>query len=303
MIRNNSNNDEFFCLENDLISCTVIPSFGAKIISLFDKSSGREWLVPCMRKIEQVEFDAHFTEQSMGGWDEMLPTIDSCIWKGNSLPDHGETWQVPWKCSIKGNSIRTTLQCTIFPFRFSRTISFFSDDTFLLTYDLINEGHEELPWLWAAHPQFYMNLNTRIIFPKEITQMVNVIDNDPVFGSAGTIVDYPSGKDGNSHNLDVVHISGSPSCRKFYCLPETHIAQAGLVDNENNCSLLFRWDSDVIPYCGLWVDEGAYHSKPVAAIEPSSAYYDSLPIAEKNKRLPFLSPSESVSWNLYLQMT
>ena len=174
---------EAFILENKNISCTVIPSPGAKIVSLFDKRCSREWLVPPMRPVMEAGYESKFTDGSMGGWDEMLPTIDLCEWKGIQLPDHGEVWQVPWECSTDNDSLQTAVHCRYFPFIFSRNISLFSDDTFIFSYTLTNVGEKSYPWLWAAHPQFSVNLQTKICFPEDVKQLVNVINGDPVFGA------------------------------------------------------------------------------------------------------------------------
>ena len=289
---------EAFILENKNISCTVIPSPGAKIVSLFDNRYSREWLVPPMRPVMEAGYESKFTDGSMGGWDEMLPTIDLCEWKGIQLPDHGEVWQVPWECSTDNDSLQTAVHCRYFPFIFSRNISLFSDDTFIFSYTLTNVGEKSYPWLWAAHPQFSVNLQTKICFPEDVKQLVNVINGDPVFGAEGNVVNFPYGNGKEELHLDHIGLSDLGACRKHYCLPGCIISKAGLTDQSSCCSLWLEWDHGVIPYCGLWVDEGAYHHKPVAAIEPSSGYYDSLKKAYDNHRLPYLDPKKSVNWNL-----
>ena len=133
--------------------------------------------------------------------------------------------------------------------------------------------------------------------------MVNVIEGDPVLGPAGTVVEFPASSGDGPCSLDTVRPSSSRTCRKLYCPAECSIDHAGLIDSFSQCSLQLQWDKEIIPYCGLWVDEGAYHVDPVAAIEPTSAYYDSLKTAAKQRRLPFLDPQKTVCWKVYLSLS
>lgn len=297
--------NEAFCLENENISCTVIPTAGAKIVSLLDKRSRREWLVAPMHPVQAEELFSNFTEKAMGGWDEMLPTVDACSWEGINLPDHGELWQVPWSFELSEDAISTWVRCVCFPFSFSRKISLVSDDSFLFEYQLKNEGEQQMPWIWAAHPQFAMNADTRFVLPEDVKQLVNIVIDDPVFGPAGTIVDFPvcDSLKGGLRRVDTVGPASLKSCRKFYCQPDRGIDHAGFVDEKAKSSLQLHWDADIIPYCGLWVDEGAFHAHPVAAIEPISGYYDNLTIASKNQRLPYLAPGETIAWTLSVRLS
>ena len=61
----------------------TIPSLGAKLVSLLDRRSGREWLVTAAdRPLQPVPYGALFHEQDMSGWDEMFPTIVACAYPG-----------------------------------------------------------------------------------------------------------------------------------------------------------------------------------------------------------------------------
>ena len=90
-------------LENETIRTVVVPTMGAKIVSLLDKRTGTEWLAgPGERPFRPSAYGATFDQQDMSGWDEMFPTITACpypapgAYTGAPLPDHGEVWAVPW---------------------------------------------------------------------------------------------------------------------------------------------------------------------------------------------------------------
>ena len=90
-------------LENEILRTIVVPELGAKLVSLLDKRSQREWLVdPGERPFQKVAYGAPFEKQDMSGWDDMFPTISACEYPGPgekhgvALPDHGEVWSLPW---------------------------------------------------------------------------------------------------------------------------------------------------------------------------------------------------------------
>ena len=90
-------------LDTPVLRLVTVPGMGAKIVSLYDKRHGREWLVPPTERLfGPVPYGVQFDAQDMSGWDEMFPTIDACAYPlpgayaGAALPDHGEVWPLPW---------------------------------------------------------------------------------------------------------------------------------------------------------------------------------------------------------------
>ena len=86
-------------MENDFLKVVLIPSHGAKLVSLFNKRSKHEWLVqPDGDLPKRIPSRANFHNYSMFGWDEMFPTVLSCPYPipgkfyKKELPDHGEVW-------------------------------------------------------------------------------------------------------------------------------------------------------------------------------------------------------------------
>ena len=86
-------------LNNNEIELAVVPELGAKIISLKNLRTGREWLWHPSEGLKlftnQVRDD--FSISPLVGIDECFPTIEPCSWQGRELPDHGEIWSVPWQ--------------------------------------------------------------------------------------------------------------------------------------------------------------------------------------------------------------
>jgi len=291
-------------LEGESLRVIIVPDLGAKIVSLYDQLHGREWLVPSIREVKQTIYGAVFTDQDMSGWDEMLPTIIACEWDGAQLPDHGEVWSIPWKLESMESCLTLSVEGISFPYHFVRSALLVAPDTLELRYSLTNTGQKELPYMWTAHPQFLVDEHTRIIFPTEVTQVVNVIDDDPVWGKAGELVSWPEAISGTGQvwQLDRVRSVENHTCRKIYTLPQQSVSWAALVDEHLGCQLRLEWSSDFAPYLGLWIDEGTYNTAPVAALEPSNGYYDSLERAVQNQMIPWLKPGQEVIWAMQVKL-
>jgi galactose mutarotase-like enzyme len=294
-----------FTLESHITSVVIVPDLGAKIVSLYDKVHQREWLAPPMRPLKQTVYGADFVSQDMSGWDEMLPTIDACDWQGSHLPDHGEVWSVPWQLESAEEALIFSVTGRAMPYRFTRSAKLVDPGCLELRYTLTNIGKSAFPYLWAAHPQFLADAHTRILFPPEVRQVVNVIANDPLWGEAGAAWSWPQAvcADGQLWRLDRVRSVENHACRKFYLPPDEPVAWAALLDERLGCQIQLEWSPRDTPYLGLWVDEGMYNAVPVAALEPSNAYYDSLERAVKNDRVSVLQADQTASWTLRIGMS
>jgi hypothetical protein len=190
------------------------------------------------------------------------------------------------------------------PYCFTRSAALIAPNCLELRYILTNTGQTAFPYLWAAHPQFAADAHTRILLPPEVARVVNVIDEDPVWGRAGESCDWPEAvsADGQTWHLDRVRPAEKRACRKFYVPREQPVGWAALVNERLGCQLRLDWSPSAAPYLGLWVDEGMYNSAPVAALEPSNGYYDSLERAVDNHKVSVLDSGKDAAWTLRVNL-
>ena len=296
-----------FALESLSMRAVIVPELGAKIVSLIDKTQMHEWLIPPQRPLKRVQYGADFEKQDMSGWDEMFPTIVACDYPGSGnkhgvpLPDHGEVWTLPWEVErASSGKLILSVDGPVLPYHLTRTMQWTEPTSLQLSYQLVNLGQEPMPYLWAAHPQFVCNPGTAVIFPPQVKAVCNSLPESWGWGSEETRFDWPEALASNGRRMRIDRI-GLPAlhlARKFFVLPEVRVGWAGLVRRSSNDWLCMDWDSDRVPYLGLWVDEGAISSESVAAPEPMTGFYDSLAAAWDKKRVAVVDPGASQSWRL-----
>ncbi len=299
-------------LETPALRVITVPAKGAKIVSIFDRISGREWLLPPKNgQFRPPVYGAPFIEQDMSGWDEMFPTIDRCVYPvagayfDADLPDHGEVWALAWQ--VDESRSTTTIHLSVWghtlPYVLSRAIHFVDERTLRLSYEVVNAGSEPLSALWAAHPQFAADEATRIVLPAEVTQVISVQATGelPLIGQR---LDWAAATTptGVRLQLDRVRPASAQAHRKLYLPPDQPTAWASLQQGADGAWLRLSWDTRAIPYLGIWVDEGNYNPAPTAALEPSTGYYDSLARAWQNQRVMSLLPGVPRQWWVELEL-
>src|SRR6267378_1404797 len=138
---------EVLVLSNQWVELAVVPELGARVISLKDLRTGREWLWHPTRERTLFRNGAgdNFESSPLVGVDECLPTIAPCSWQGRDLPDHGEVWAAAWALDFEAwerGVLRTTVSLRISPLDFERTIEL-QENEVRLSYQLKNRSAAE----------------------------------------------------------------------------------------------------------------------------------------------------------------
>jgi hypothetical protein len=275
------------------IAIAVDAARGGRLRSLVG-ADGREWLaqspqLPAPPVETNPGFDSrgqqrHFTDD-LAGWDECAPTIDPCTVDGRHLPDHGDLWSVAWNVvehtdhrlamSARGESLGYDLTRTIELRAAGMTIEYRA------TSDL-----GDLPFLWAAHPQFRASETTRVELDAGIDRVVDVLAAE----------DAPLDWSADLATAGTLEPGGS---RKLYVDPGQRPTSATLV-HDDGASLVLRFSG--CDYLGLWFDRAAYSSETVIALEPSTAYRDSLAWAIDNGTAARIPADGALRWRLDLSL-
>lgn len=268
---------DVYCLQTEQLEVQVVPELGAKIISLRNRRTGREWLWhPARgRRLFRNRLGDDFSQSPLVGVDECLPTIASCAAWGRILPDHGEIWSGQWKIDEAGwalGVLRTLIELPVSPLVFERTLEI-SEAELRLDYRLQNRSPQDVPFLWAMHPLLQVKRGDQLQLPPSTRALVRGEDwLDALDGAV------PAG-----------------GCAKAFAHPVREGVAA--IENVHDAERLeLRWDPKQNNTLGLWLTRGGWHGHHHLAIEPTNGAPDALDVAAANNRCGIIPAGGVKSW-------
>ena len=274
---------EVYVLNNEEIELAVVPELGAKIISLKNLRTGREWMwhPPGGPKLFANRPGDDFSRSPLVGADECLPTVAPCVWQGRDLPDHGEVWCESWEvdsAAWAGGQLKTSVRLKISPFEFERTVGLHEDEIHL-GYRLNNLSAQGEAFLWAFHPLLSSQAGDQLELPASTRALLN---------GAGWVDAAP---------LTIPENNSA----KVFAQPVTE-GLAGIRNRLTGDRLEFVWNPMENDTLGLWLTRGGWHGHHHFAIEPANGDNDTLALAAGRNRCGIVPASDSVSWQIRLRV-
>jgi hypothetical protein len=270
-------------LASDAVELAVVPELGARIISLKDRRTGRDWL---WHPNDQLRLfrnppGADFATSPLAGVDECVPTIAPCSWQGQVLSDHGEAWNQAWQVSADNDSatsLTTSIQLEHSSLCFQRTIELV-DTQVRFIYHLTNLSATAIPFVWSLHPLLRLRPGDELELPASTRKLLKGHDWIDSLATAS-----PAG-----------------GCSKIFAHPVRE-GWAAIVNPPQRDRLRFEWNPAENPALGLWLTRGGWHDHHHFAIEPTNATDDSLAVAAGRNECGQLADHGSASWQLSLHV-
>jgi galactose mutarotase-like enzyme len=291
-------------LENDAVRLACEPDVGARITSLVDRRTGRDWLVagtlPGTADAWAAE-GAIFGGAEAFGWDECLPTVapspDPLNAAEPALRDHGDQWGRPADVGATDERLVATWTRSRWPLRFSRTITL-AGAAVVCEYELETRGSRALPILWSMHPLLALEPGSRIVAEPGGDARVTHQEGFPLAPGLETVA-WPGG----AAALDVVRGADAQCAAKLYLDARslTRVAARATDGSE----LQFAWDRAFAPTLGIWLDFGGWppgESRHQVAIEPTTSADDDLASAIAAGRARILEPGTPQRWKVRLEL-
>jgi len=274
---------EVYVLQNESLEISLIPELGAKIISLVNRRSGREWM-SCPAgglKLFRNRPGDDFASSTLVGWDECLPTIAPCIHNGRALPDHGEVWSMPWAIdqeAINQCRLKTSVALVVSPFRFERCIVLRGNEIHL-HYRLENLGNEPERFLWAMHPLVP-------IYPGDTLELT--AESRDLLGTPSWL-----------STLDIGAME--PACVKTYAGPVLE-GRAAIKNLQSGDRMRFLWDTKLNNTLGVWLTRGGWNGHHHQALEPSNGWPDALTDASARNTCGLIQPYAQLDWQVIIEI-
>jgi hypothetical protein len=268
-------------LASDRLRLSVDPTFGARVTSLRDLQTNREWLVP-----GACEGGDIYGGPQARGWDECFPTVAPCEdadW--GALRDHGLLWGRPWEVTSLGNRLEAA--CNEDRFQFQRSLTLHAA-TLRADYKVENRSSAPFAWMWSQHVLLAAREGERIA----VGPASNWTDGT---GPVSWPID-------EGHDLTRVKGAEAAYARKLYAKVGPD-ASAALVGPSGGLS--FGWSGTELPFLGLWIDWGGWpKDDPVhqLALEPTTAPAHGLDGARANGTARHLPSGASATWTVTLTL-
>ncbi len=294
-------------LENNQIRCTILPAYGGKMTSLFDKQAGYEWLYQSKGvQLEIPPYGADYAAFDSSGFDEIFPGIDQGPHPNELkvIPDHGEVWTLPWNVKERTYGFDLEVKSPIFPYSLLKQIHL-KPDGIELNYEALNESDEEFPFIWTAHSLLNVNQATSIALPKDLCEVMTVEHGSKHLGEWGTIHPYPlTTSKSTKQPIDLSRFVPleTDSKEKFYFTDRLKEGWCQVVQEDISRTLTYRYPPEKVPYLGIWKTEGGYRGEHNFALEPCTGVYDDVYVANKMDKVSKIPAKGSYTWTFTMEI-
>ena len=294
-------------LENERLRA-VITIRGSKMVSLFDKKSGREFLLQSSGdELRQGGYDSDYNAADVCGFDEMFPAIDACCyeggpWNGVRIPDHGEVWGLDWDCDSRDGALEASVYGVRFPYKLSKRIYFKETNILRIDYSLQNLSAFEMDFIWAAHAMFALDDDSVLLLPDSRAKAVLTYSYNSRMGSYGDSFPLDSRyKAYGQGGLSVVN-PGEVYMDKYYIKDKLPSGSCGIAYPSGGLACMLSFPVQTVPYLGVLLGNGL-HIGNCAIVEPCTGAFDRPDRAKAFGRNSVLKAKGDLKWYLEFRTT
>jgi galactose mutarotase-like enzyme len=288
-------------IASEVMEVSVLPDYGARVVGLRDRRTGRDWLAPGAPSPQTGEGAVYRGAEAVG-WDECFPTVSpwdgtQTLWR-RPLRDHGDLWGRPWSVDEASRTVLATSFAGDL-FRFSRTLSV-DGPTLTAAYRLDNRAADDMPYLWALHGLLAVTPADRIVLPAVDSATATYLQSGSHVLDANS-VSWPETNGVLPFPLDAVQGPATGFAGKLYA--EVPASASAAIGHDGQW-LRIGWDASITTL-GIWLNYGGWPAGPGShhiAIEPTTAPADHLGDALDAGRAAWLKPGASASWTITLTL-
>ncbi len=287
-------------LENDVLRVTILPEKGGKLSSILYKPTQSELLFQNPKnRFEAAEWGSDFSKFEACGFDDAFPNVDKEIFVYRGIeynyPDHGEIWTAQFESWMEEDACALSWESRRYRYRYCKKVRI-ENHTVKIDYRIDNQTDQPLPCIWTMHCLMKMTPEMRFYFPEGTSRVENVFDN-PYLGSEGRTLDYP--EDRTAGRVLCLDRPPKEGAVKYYAAGRVSEGNCGMYYPEWGLRVRISFPADILPYLGLWITAGGYRGDYNCAMEPCSAYYDSVRKAKsKMGEVPSIAAGGSMQFEI-----
>jgi len=298
-------------IDNGDLRAVVVPELGAKVLSLVDLRTGREWMARSDRPLRRREYGGRYDAYDYSGWDECFPGIGECFypeapWRGVLVPDHGELWTLPWRTEVADGVLRQSVHGVHFPYRFERRIDFNAGPRLAIAYVVENYAPFPFKTFWSAHPMLAVTPTSRFLIPEGLRVRVEVSKH----GWLGPYLaehPWPLTRDAGGREVDlrVVGSAAQDHVDKLFSTRATE-GWGAIYDEANGDFFALTFPPEDVPFIGVCAIRGRWptddDSTLIGLIEPCTGWPDRLDVAIDRGEHVVLPPGGRLAWTMAVEL-
>ncbi|WP_018616920.1 DUF5107 domain-containing protein [Segetibacter koreensis] len=280
---------EILTTENDQLFCSIAPSLGGKITSLYNKSIDREFLWTnenLSLKIHSLgaDYDSNF----FGAIDELIPndipeTVDSITY-----PDHGELWTTVLQSKVEDEKITVFGRLPLSGLFYSKTVYLDSNKPILyLDYKIRNESDVKRNFLWKLHAALKIKPGDKLETGAKNGKVV-----DPEYSRFTQFDEFAWPL---IENKDASIIPAKSNTMDFFYLYGMPKGEMQLLSNDEKYLFSYSYDLKVFPYQWYFASYGGFFDHYTAILEPCTNMPISVNDALAKHQSAVLEPGEELT--------
>jgi hypothetical protein len=283
------NGIEHLVLDSNHLQLTIVPALGGKILSIFNRPLGREFLwtnkdLSVKVHLPGADYDSNF----IGGIDELIPndipeTIDSVTY-----PDHGELWTTALEYEIKDDQITVQGNLPLSGLHYKKSIRLDPRSPIVhLEYQIRNESETRRNFLWKLHAALNIEAGDSLISDAVHGKVV-----DPAYSrfTNSSEFKWPVLEKTNASLIPVKNNS-----MDFFYLYDIKSPQMHLLTNDQQCLFGYLYDKKIFPYQWYFASYGGFLDHYTAILEPCTSMPISVNEAKELKQCTVLEPGQELN--------
>ncbi len=286
-------------VDSGSVRALFLPDNGSRFISLIDQKNGREWMASeSGEHYKPIWEETSYIEGDVCGMDDMFPTIDPEIAPvkegvrvGVEYNDHGEVARHPFAWRIEGDKAIMSFTSSRLAYRYEKTCYAGENGEIVFDYHIENLSDDPFPFLWAGHCMLAHEEGGEVLLPYAPGAKGEIcFDEDGEYGVRGTQLTV------NGDMLRSRTFTPEGNAYKFYYLDPT--PEGWIKYRVGDRAFVMEYDKELIPYVGVWMNNGKFKGFPCATPEPCTVAFDKVSEGEKRGMRSVIPPRGSFDFTL-----
>ena len=295
MIKKTSYKDRpAIAVESKRLRLTVLPEDGAKIASLVIPDGEKELLsTKGGEQYKRLTYDGSYVGSECSAFDDMFPTIDPYTpsngeYRGITYPDHGECCRIPYEAEITEGGIRLTARSRSFSVLYEKSIFPSADGGIDVNYSIKNLSDAPFECIYAGH--IMLQGEDGMILKTPFAKDAPI---EMIFATEGCDV--------SARDRLTGFLPGRGAAYKFYytdkiedgffevCYPDGRV-------------LRFEYDKKILPYLGVWLNNGEFQNIYSLSPEPCTAPFDAPDRAKKRGYAAEIDAGATLEFTIHISL-